>query len=684
MVQLQTVRAVAFPLTVFLSAFLLFQVQPIMGRYALPWFGGTPSVWTNCLLFFQAALLLGYLYAHLIGSRLSMRTQAIVHPVLLLGSLAFLPIVPSTLWRSSGGSPSIAILGMLGTTVGAPYVLLSATAPLVQRWFTLAEPDASPWRLYALSNFGSFLALLSYPFLVEPFVRLNMQARVWSGLYVGFVISCAMVARRSGSLKSAAEREAVDSDAPSMITILFWLALAAAGSTLLMASTNEITQEVAVSPFLWIAPLSVYLLTFVLTFESDRWYKRPLFAVFAGVAAPAAGAVTAIAAGVPLWTQIGIHLLALFATCMLCHGELARARPSPCYLTTFYLSVAGGGVAGGVFTAIVAPRVFTDFTEYPVGLSAACVLGFLGWIRSGALAQWTSRNIGVRVSLMALLLGSVSAIMTTTGFVPPQAVVRNFYGILRVRDSEDANGRLRQLTHGRTKHGFQYFDRPKHLWPTSYYGPSSGVGLVLTAMQEPNRQIAVIGLGTGTIAAWGRTGDTFRFYEINPDVESIAQSWFTFLKDSKAKTEVVLGDARIQLERELESGPRPVFDVIAADAFSSDAIPMHLLTVEAVEIYAAHLKPGGVLLFHISSRTLQLEPVVRALADHLKWKAVLFQNAQDLKTGEDSARWIAITANSEFFEREELKKAAWGWTFSAPPPILWTDDFASLLHVLKR
>jgi predicted O-methyltransferase YrrM len=328
--------------------------------------------------------------------------------------------------------------------------------------------------------------------------------------------------------------------------------------------------------------------------------------------------------------------------------------------------------------------MFTDFTEYPIGLSAACILGFLGWIRSGALAQWTSRNIGLRVSLMALLVGSVSSIMTTTGFVRPQAAVRNFYGILRVRDTTDANGPLRQLTHGRTKHGFQYLSGPQHFWPTSYYGPTSGVGLVLTAMREPNRRVAVIGLGTGTIAAWGRAGDTFRFYEINPEVESIARSWFTFLKDSKARTEVVLGDARVQLERELASGTPQSFDVIAGDAFSSDAIPMHLLTAEAVKIYAAHLKPGGVLLFHISSRTLQLEPVVRALAEQLKWKAVLFQNAQDLKTGEDSARWIAVTANSAFLEQEALKKAAWGWTISAPQPILWTDDFASLLHVLKR
>ena len=663
------------PVTIFLSAFLLFQVQPIMGRFILPWFGGTPAVWSVCLLFFEAALLAGYAYAHWL------RNTRWIHLTLLAASLAFLPVVPTR--PVITGAPSARILLLLAVTVGVPYFLLSTTAPLLQRWFSQGAEGRVPWRLYALSNFGSFLALLSYPFLVEPYVRLRTQAWVWSGLYVAFVVLCGWVAWDS---KPAIATEVASAETrPTLWTILFWLGLSAAGSTLLLATTNIVTQDVAVSPFLWIAPLSIYLLTFVLAFESDRWYPRRPFAILAGVLAPAAYAVFNAGVGITLSIQLGVYLSALFVTCMVCQGELRLARPDPRHLTTFYLTIAAGGVLGGVFVALIAPRVFTEFTEYPIGLVAACLLGYAGWMRSGAMALWTKHNFAVRIPLMALLIGGLGGVVAInlSGAQPIVAKWRNFYGILRVTDHPDANGGMRDLTHGRIKHGSQYLDPVKRDQPTSYYGPHSGVAIALNALPEAPRQIAVIGLGTGTMAAWGRPGDLVRFYEINPLVQTIATTWFTFLPDSRARTEVVLGDARIQMEGELANPPAPVFDLIVVDAFSSDAIPMHLLTAEAADIYRQRLIPGGLLLFHISNRTLNLEPVTRGLAQHLNWNAAQVLSEDSPSTGEDGSRWVILTQNLALLQKITEAAPHVGWTEPDRKPLLWTDDFASLWHVLK-
>ncbi len=402
-----------------------------------------------------------------------------------------------------------------------------------------------------------------------------------------------------------------------------------------------------------------------------------------GLFAPVACAVVSAALALSLWWQLGVYLVALFVTCMVCHGELARSRPSPRHLTAFYLTIAAGGALGGVLVALIAPHVFTEFSEYPIGLAAACLLGFVGWLRTGALKQWTSRNLGVRVPLMALLLGGITSMVATAinGNQAAVASVRNFYGILRVSERTDNNGPLRQLTHGRIQHGFQYLRDPQRKWPTSYYGPNSGAGIALNALPG-HRRVAIIGLGTGTLAAWGRPGDTIRFYEINPSVETIAGTWFSFLKDSQARTEVVLSDARVQLERELARGEAQAFDMIAVDAFSSDVIPVHLLTAECGDIYRRHLAPGGLLLLHISNRSLNLERVARGLAEHLGWKAVLFFSGAKEETGESTSRWVLITANTGFFEQHRIADEIANWT-DRRQPITWTDDFASLWHVLK-
>lgn len=653
----------------------------MMGRYLLPWFGGGPAVWTTCMLFFQTLLLAGYAYAHWLGSTRNTRRQAIVHITSLAASLAFLPLSPR-LGRAVVGDPSLAILLLLCATVGGPYLLLSATGPLLQRWFTFGHPEQAPWRLYALSNLGSFLALLSYPFVLEPYLRLHTQSWIWSGLYVVFALLCAWTAWQLPPGQSIADAgEAGSESHPTFLTVLFWLGLSAAGSTVLLATTNQISQEIAVNPFLWVIPLSIYLLTFILTFESDRWYRRPLFAIGSGIMAPVACAVMAATVALTLQRQLEALLIALFVVCMLCHGELARARPGPRYLTVFYLTIASGGAVGGLFVALIAPRVFTEYGEFPIGMAAACLLGFIGWLRTGAFRQWTTGNFAVRLPLMALLLGGFTAVaaFVTNLDHPGVERFRNFYGILRIGETVDGNGPIRQLTHGSIRHGFQYLHEPQRRWPTSYYGPHSGVGYAINALDPGPRRVAVIGLGTGTIAAWGRPGDLYRFYEINPLVEDIARTRFSYLSDSKARTQVVLGDARVSMEREFAAGARHDYDLIAVDAFSSDSIPLHLLTAECAEVYRNRLKPGGALLLHISNRTLALNPVTRGLAQYLGWNSTLFLAGKE-PDGESASNWVLLTPNSAFFEK--VKGEAFGWPINDPAPILWTDDFASLWHVL--
>ena len=704
-----------FPITIFLSAFLLFQVQPMMGRYILPWFGGTPAVWSVCLLFFQFILLAGYAYAHWVGSLRSLRKQAMIHIGLLTVSLLLLPIMPDpAIWKpDSADNPSGRILLLLMVCIGGPYFLLSATTPLVQRWFNLTHPGRSHWRLYALSNFGSFLALFSYPFLLEPYLALGTQGWMWTTSYVVFAGLCAWTAwhmrswaGEAGELEGIeaapayldhdSEEHHVDATVdPALATepdrrptagvIAFWLALAGTASALLMATTNLISQDIAVAPFLWVLPLSVYLLTFILTFDSERWYRRTLFAVAMGIAGPVAVAVLGANVGIDVLAQLAVYVVALFIACMLCHGELALSRPNPSHLTMFYLCVAGGGVVGGVFVALVAPNIFVELSEYPIALFLAPALALIGWFRTGAWEQWSHGSVAVRVPIMALLIGAITAIYSIgIGISVPGEIARyrNFYGTMLVSEHEDEFDReYRQLSHGRIKHGSQYLEGKLHDEPVSYYGPHSGMALLMNAIGNRPKRMAVVGLGTGTMAAWGRTGDEVQFYEINPQVEEVAREWFTYLKDSSAKVGVTLGDARVQLERGLAEGKSEDYDVIVVDAFSSDAIPIHLLTAECAEIYKKRLKPGGMLMIHISNRTLELDSIVRGMANHLGWEARQLLSSGDPSDGEDASRWILLTSDEEFLERSGINRMSSGWT--ANEPLLWTDDFASLWHVIR-
>ena len=703
-----------FGLTIFLSAFLLFQVQPLIGKAILPWFGGGPAVWATCLLFFQLILLIGYGYAHVTSSRLSPNGQSSLHLVLLAVSVFLLPVAPSAeLWKPGPDDPPTRqILLLLIGTIGIPYLLLSSTSPLIQRWFSAAYPMRSPYRLYALSNIGSLLALLTYPILVEPWLALRNQALVWSWGYLGFVVCSAWIllqARFSSSSKStvAAGREdsspvqtegpahsdSAGGNAPRPAATLLWLGLSAMASALLLATTNQMCQEVAAVPFLWILPLAIYLLTFIICFDDERWYDRRWYGILLGVTAPAALTLMVLGSRAPLVYQVGIYSLALFAGCMCCHGELVKAKPHPRHLTVFYLFVAGGGALGGALVALLAPRVFSGLTEYPVALAGCAVLTLFSWYRARAWESDRDRPYWIIAPVTALVFAVVTLMFLSTVYSEQDSVIRsrNFYGILRLAEQAGEHGTKRVLTHGTVIHGSQFVDEEKRSWPTTYYGRQSGIGLAMKhhprrrAQEETERslRVGVVGLGAGTIAALAGAGDYIRFYEINPEVIRISSEHFTFQRDSAAIVDVIQGDARIRLESELARGQPKNFDILAVDAFSSDAVPIHLLTRECIDIYRQHLKPDGLLLFHISNRVLNLEPVVRGLAAHCECDVGFVPSAGDDAAGVSRTTWMVLTKNKAFLQVPEVMLAAEEPSGQQPSPLLWTDDFASLWQVLK-
>ena len=878
-----------YALTILTSAFLLFQVQPLIAKCILPWFGGGPAVWTTCMLFFQVLLLGGYAYAHGVSTYLRPRRQIVLHTLLLAGALVLLPIQPSEALKPTGAdSPIQSILWLLLLTVGGPYFVLSSTGPLLQRWFARSYPGRSPYRLYALSNLGSLFALLSYPFFFEPQFAVDQQIWGWS---IGFAVYAALLTWCSVRFwgvgasdgHAIAARAADDPDAapgkttasaPTLGRMAMWVGLSAAGSALLLSTTNQMCLDVAVVPFLWVVPLSLYLLTFVICFDNERWYDPRVFGVLTVLSVPAVCWLLDQELDADIASQITIYTLVMFAFCMTCHGELARSRPPPRHLTLFFLLVSIGGALGGIFVAVVAPVVFVDFWEYHITLIAASALIVISWcvnrawdgeytavfwvwflisvgllfaavrflylphaetlepvevvtLLGGLLAlhavgwfvsaqredmplmlttMWTGitlaglywghrfmaatfeEGIGTitlanmflssgLVLLAGILLAWLAAAKTTLSFrraalvlvlqlttlatlagvydsslVQPGAVLaatlvyvgmvalatcwlrfsgsrilasgcwfwapassalvllcagihgltrtteegvvhisRNFYGVLKVTLSTDDNGELYRLTHGRIEHGIQYTDEVMRMSPTTYYGPDTGIGLAMglhpgRAEDAPGGgtlDVGIVGLGAGSIAAYGRPGDRYRFYEINPDVVTLANRYFTYLSDSKASTEVILGDARITLARELETSGSQQFDVLAIDAFSSDAIPAHLLTAECAEIYRQHLKDDGVLMVHISNRYLDLNPICRGLAQRLDWTAMRVETDDVDEEGVYGATWIVITANKTILARLEEFDLHAPFDDEDLEPILWTDNTANLWQVFS-
>jgi len=671
-------------LTIFTSAFLLFLVQPIIAKQILPWFGGSAAVWTTCLVFFQSALLAGYAYADWNVRRLTPRRGVQVHTVLLVASLALLPIVPGAGWKPAGTeNPVWLILGLLAATIGLPYFLLSTTSPLVQAWFARRFPGRSPYRLFALSNFASMLALIGYPFLLEPWVATRAQAQGWSVGYAVFAALCAFTAWRSlrpagapaeGAAPAPELFTAMEEAPPTVARQLLWCTLAATGSLLLLAVSNHITQNIAAVPLLWIVPLSLYLLTFILCFDSPGWYRRELFLSMA-----------AAALGVMAWTladprlthdlvmQLGVFCTGLFIACMFCHGELARTKPAPRYLTRFYLMISLGGALGAALVGIVAPLALPAYFELAFGL-AACAL----------LLLWQVRRDGLVFCALALSSAAATvgcAIWGITDFYDATILsARNFYGVLRVQESgKDSANLHRQLIHGTILHGNQYLSDAFRRQPTTYYTGTSGVGRALDSMHPRTTplKVGVIGLGTGTLASWGSTGDVYRFYDINPAVIDIAHRYFTYLGDSEATVQTALGDARLTLERESPQG----FDLLAIDAFSSDAIPVHLITNEALAIYLKHMKPGGIIAFHVTNRFLDLVPVVKALADAHHLKAVWVRDDAEGALGSRSD-WVLLSTDGTVLDAPRITEAAVPIVEHADWR-LWTDDFNNLVQVLK-
>jgi hypothetical protein len=740
--------------TIFVSAFLLFQVQPVVSKKILPWFGGSPAVWTTCMLFFQMLLLGGYSYAHLLMRWVKPARQGLLHACLLLVALTLLPITPSDWWKPEDGAyPAARILALLAMTVGIPYFLLSSTGPLIQAWFHMAYPGRSPYRLYALSNVGSLLALLSYPFWFEVAFPVNTQGFLWS---IGFVLFAVLaggwgyVMWRRGAEFAAdaaaqdAEREAeaegsaataggkpVESgefDPPALGRKLSWVLLAALASMSLLAITNHLCQDIAVVPFMWVAPLSLYLISFIICFDREQWYSRKFFGI-AGIWAIIALATLLRIDDVdaffknrlhlpyglsePLNTLLekagtdfrvedfsehvivssALYLTVLFLICMLCHGELVKSKPKPKWLTGFYLMISLGGALGGLFVALICPYVFRLSYELPLSLLCGFVVAWMALFNDGR-ESWLKERPVTQWSLAFMLVGSIMLVASAVIDKPGDDVLalsRNFYGTLAVKndDNEGDGSDGRGLYHGRILHGFQYTDPLRENEATTYYVSASGAGIAVEQFpREAGKglRVAVIGLGAGTMAAHGQTGDVYRFYDIDPKVIRLSDEFFTFRKNSPAETEVVLGDARIQMEREADQN----YDVIVVDAFSGDAIPAHLLTAEAIEIYERHLRkdangqPDGVIAVHVSNRYLDLEPVVAALAKKFNYTALEVHAPEGTDAGDTASDWVLLTRNERLLANSFLLNHSEPLQLEdGRKELMWTDQRSSLLEILK-
>jgi hypothetical protein len=736
---------------IFVSAFLLFQIQPLVSKRLLPWFGGSAAVWTTCLLFFQSFLFAGYAYAHLSNTWLRPRYQVVLHMLLVALALVLLPAFPGDQWEPTGGeSPIPLILLILMLSVGLPYFVLSATGPLLQAWFARSFADRMPYRLYALSNLGSLLALLSYPLVFEPVVNIRDQSRLWS---VGFAVYAALIAmiawqttrasaagRGQGALSE--DTSAAVAAAPPAWHYGWWLILSAFSSLVLIATTNNISTDIAVMPLLWVVPLALYLITFIIAFDRPNWYRRLPLAIFTFIAIYAAAAThkfglfrfmwydfgsLGIAWGFmgdptappPTFTFIPAHFLvanfaALFGICLLCHGELVRSRPAPRFLTAFYLMIAAGGAVGGMFATVVAPLLFKTYFEWDASLFIAA-LASLAIIFTPCI-RWVVEKYGEEATkprfifsagaLVLLVVVTILAVIDLTEFLGSNQKfvrwsTRNFFGRLAIqeRDRDDSRWHRFVLSHGTTTHGSQFVNEPRRSKPTTYYSEISAIRRTIDFYHKqlpPGKlRIGVVGLGTGTLAAYAQKGETVAFYEINPVVVDIAEkdAYFTYISDCRARganCEIHLGDARITLRRELEQKKLKPYNVLVLDAFSGDSIPVHLLTRQAFETYLACITPstneegkpdeGGAIAVHYSNLFLDLEPVVRAMALHFNLLPLQISNKDDPSRGIYASDWIILTHNRAL--AADLAQYARP-VATTREPVLWTDYHSSLLDVLR-
>ncbi|WP_428307577.1 spermidine synthase [Lacipirellula sp.] len=689
----------ALAATAALSAWLIFQVQPMVAKRILPWFGGGTAVWTTVMLFFQAALFFGYLYAHLATKWFTPRRQVHLHVALLAAAAmlaAIVGVLPSDEWRPDGsGLPALHILVMLSAAVGLPYLALSATAPLTQVWFARIHPGRSPYRLYALSNAGSLAALLSYPFLVEPNLGVSTQGVSWSALFVAFALLCAWSALASLRFRNhvVASSTADSSDAAlsrsGALQRFFWLALPATASAALLAITTYLCQDVPSVPLLWIAPMVVYLLSFILTFDSDRWYRRDVWFSIGAIASFAAVISWFQKDAVPLSTMLGVHLALLAAICMVCHGELVRRRPVASRLTAFYLSIAAGGAIGGLLVGVVAPLVLSDYYELQLSMLSAWGLALFAIITDPASPHFDGGKRGryagtlgmAGLFVLLVICVGVNVAKLREGVLQRG---RNFYGVLTVRHmNQGSPDEFVELSNGRTTHGGQFIAEANRRVPMWYYHADSGVGILMreTASDSP-RRVGIIGLGVGTLAAYAEPGETFRFYDVNPLVLDWAVNFFKYLREASergATIDLIEGDARIAMENE----PPQNFDVLVLDAFNGDSIPAHLLTLEAFELYLKHLKePDGFLAVHVSSLHLDLVPVVKAAAEKFNLHGAIIEVPPDDTPAGAGCTWVLLSRQPNPFADLDVA-IPFGEGAGAVPSVIWTDDYSSLLDVLK-
>ncbi len=709
-----------YALTIFVSSLLLFLGQPLIGKVILPWFGGSSAVWSTSMLFFQLLLLAGYFYSHVLVRRLDHRTQVRLHLGLLGASLGLMganwvawrsPIIPAgSLGSALTGVPWLQVCLTLAGSVGAPIFVLSTTSPLVQAWFAVryGGQSKSPYPLYALSNVGSMMALLGYPFLLEPLLSTGNQAWAWTAGYVAFAIGLAMVAwsiLKSRDVNLPAEpslQESADGlPANRQVTWwqpLLWLAFSTTGSVLLLATTNQITQNVTTVPLLWVGPLAIYLLTFVIAFSGDKGYSRWMIALLF-VATQIFGSVylrNDILFPIPF--SLAVYALLLFSGCMVCHGELARLRPKAEDLTHFYLLLAVGGALGGVLVNLIAPAVLIDTREFPLALLACWV--FTGLAVALPPIRGSRPRLLEREWAQLLLVGVFALSIFSTFYITSQSVrafqhttvaaVRNFYGVLRVQESElgEPPAAAYRMVHGTTIHGVQYQAQEARNVALSYFGPTSGVGMALgtldLAMQPRPRRIGVLGLGAGTLAAYGREGDVIRFYEIDPAVIRYAEGeggYFSYLEDTPARIELVTGDARVSLAQELARNEAQRYDLLAVDVFSGDAPPVHLMTLEAMELYLAHMTANGLLAINISTTHMDFRPVLASLAAALDLHGVVVEDM-----GDDIhfiSVWVVLSRTPDPLSHPIWSDAADLEQYIVPHARLWTDDYSNLVQVLR-
>ena len=732
-----------FALTLFVSATLVFTLQPLFGKLLLPLLGGSPSVWNGCMVFYQTLLFLGYLYAHLVSSRNPVRRQILIHLAVIVFSLIALPVaLPSDAIPPTESNPIPWLLGTLSFAIGLPFFIVSATAPLLQKWFSESGHREShdPYFLYAASNAGSLIGLLSYPLLIEPNIGLESQELSWSILYLifgGLVAGCAAFLWRSHSKPSPIETIEPTSQEiapPSKSTYLYWLFLTLVPSSLLLGVTSFISTDVASVPLLWVIPLALYLLSFIIVFSRQEAKIHPVMVTLQALALPPFIAFSFInPAIIPYWLNLALHLLVFFLAVMVCHGELARHRPHSKYLTLYYLTIAAGGMLGGMFNTFIAPFVFVSVTEYPLMIVA--VLLFRPTLRqldtsrgrqilsdfalplclliAGILLYFSVDHLGPHIDLIGtglILLAGISFSlrsrpMLLAGFVGALMFLilnlhsvlsdvrlqeRTFFGVLSVRENVAlaANGkpeRFRELWHGTTKHGAQRISKGDQTEPLSYYSRPGPMGQLFSTFDENNSdwKIGLVGLGAGALACYAKPGQTWEFFELDPAVISIALNakFFSYLKRCAPRASMTPGDARISLS----TIPDQTYDLMVLDAFSSDAVPTHLLTREALELYLAKMTADGILAFHITNRHLELKKVLSVLTQDMKIAALL----QEFKPKAEKPQivatdWVVIARNWETLE--PLQQSNLGnWRklplyFNERP---WTDDFTNIIGVWK-